>query len=69
VLVCVLGPVLLGTAFASLANSLALLMRSRESVIASSLLVWPLSFLSATFMPLNLLPGWIRAVSAYHPVN
>jgi ABC-type multidrug transport system permease subunit len=69
VLVCALASVVLGTAFASLANSRALLLRSRESVIASSLLVWPLSFLSATFMPLNLLPSWIRAVSAYHPVN
>jgi ABC-2 type transport system permease protein len=52
-----------------LSNALALVLRTQQSVIASSFLVLPLAFLSATFMPLNLLPGWLRQVANYNPVN
>ncbi len=42
----------------------------RESVIGfSSFLVLPLSFLSAAFMPLNLVPDWIATVARFNPVN
>jgi ABC-2 type transport system permease protein len=68
-LLCVAAALLLGTAFASLSNTLALVLRTQQSVIASSFLVLPLAFLSATFLPLSLLPVWLRAVTTYNPVN
>lgn len=65
-----LATTLLGTAFAALSNTLALLLRKEESVIAAvNFLVLPLSFLSSTFMPAQLVPQWIRDVSRYNPVN
>jgi len=66
---CVVAALLLGTAFASLSNTMALVLRTQQSVIASSFLVLPLAFLSATFMPLQLLPTWLRNVATYNPVN
>jgi ABC-2 type transport system permease protein len=69
-LLCLAAALLLGTAFASFSNAVALLLRSRESVIGlSSFLVLPLSFLSATFLPLSLLPSWIQVVARLNPVN
>jgi len=68
-LLCAVSALLLGTAFASLSNALALILRTQQSVIASSFLVLPLAFLSATFMPLNLLPAWLSQVANYNPVN
>lgn len=70
VLVFLVATVLLGAAFASFSNALALLLRRQESVIAAvNFLVLPLSFLSSTFMPGNLLPGWIHGVARFNPVN
>jgi hypothetical protein len=68
--VLVLGAVLLAFAFAAISNAIALLVRQRESVIgANTMLVLPLTFLSAAFMPLGLVPDWIGAVAAFNPVN
>jgi ABC-2 type transport system permease protein len=62
--------VLLAAAFGSFSNALALLLRSQESVISvAQLLVLPLSFLSSSLMPENLLPGWIHGVARFNPVN
>jgi ABC-2 type transport system permease protein len=70
VLAMVAAAMLLATAFASFSNALALLLRNQESVIAvAQLLVLPLSFLSSTLMPANLLPAWMHHVSTYNPVN
>jgi ABC-2 type transport system permease protein len=64
------GTVLLGSAFSSLSNALALLLRQQESVIAANtFLVLPLSFLSETFMQLSLAPGWIQQIARCNPVN
>jgi ABC-2 type transport system permease protein len=61
---------LVGAAFAAVSDALALVLRQRESVIGfSSFLVLPLSFLSAAFMPLNLVPDWIAFVARFNPVN
>jgi ABC-2 type transport system permease protein len=61
---------LVGAAFASISQAMGLLLRQRESVIGINvMLVLPLSFLSAAFLPLNLVPGWIRTVAAYNPVD
>jgi ABC-2 type transport system permease protein len=62
--------VLLGAAFASYSNALALLLRTQESLIgAVNFVVLPLSFLSAMLVPTELLPGWIEAVARWNPVN
>jgi ABC-2 type transport system permease protein len=61
---------LLGTAFASLSNALALLLRKQESVIAANVtLTLPLTFLSSTFLPVNLMPQWMQDFAQFNPVN
>jgi ABC-2 type transport system permease protein len=65
----VAAALLLGTAFASFSNALALLLRSQQAIIASSFLVLPLAFLSVTFLPRVLLPAWIQTISTYNPVD
>jgi ABC-2 type transport system permease protein len=61
---------LLGAAFASLSNGLAVLTRQRETLIgAVSAVVLPLTFLSSALMQQSLVPGWIRTVSKFNPVN
>ena len=68
--VLVVGASLLSATFASISNALALTIRQRESVIgANQFLVLPLTFLSAAFMPLALVPDWIATVARYNPVN
>ena len=61
---------LIGLSVAGVSDALALTLRQRESVIGvNTLLTLPLTFLSAAFMPLNLVPSWIATVAAYNPVN
>lgn len=61
---------LLGGAFASLSNGLAVLARQRETLIgAVSFVLLPLTFLSSALMQRSLVPGWIRTVSKFNPVN
>jgi ABC-2 type transport system permease protein len=61
---------LLGAAFASLSNGLAVLTRQRETLIgAVSMVVLPLTFLSSALMQKSLVPGWIRTISKFNPVN
>lgn len=69
-LILLAGTVLLGTAFAAFSNALALVLRKQESLIALNVtLVLPLTFLSSTFLPANLMPQWMRAVAMFNPVN
>jgi len=61
---------LLGAAFASLSNGLAVLTRQRETLIgAVTMVVLPLTFLSSALMQKSLVPGWIRTLSNFNPVN
>jgi ABC-2 type transport system permease protein len=61
---------LLGAAFASLSNGLAVLTRQRETLIgAVTMVVLPLTFLSSALMQQSLVPPWIRTVSKFNPVN
>jgi ABC-2 type transport system permease protein len=61
---------LLGAVFASLSNGLAVLVRQRESLIgAVTMVILPLTFLSSALMQESLLPGWIRGVAKFNPVN
>jgi len=62
--------VLIALAMAGISNAFALLTRQREALIgASTTLVMPLTFLSAAFLPLLLVPGWIAAIARFNPVN
>lgn len=65
-----LSAMLVGLCVAGLSDAMALTLRQRESVIGiNTLITLPLTFLSAAFMPLNLVPSWIATVAAYNPVN
>jgi ABC-2 type transport system permease protein len=68
--VLVLAAILLAFAFASLSNAFALVLRQRESVIGvNQFMTLPLTFLSAAFMPLALVPDWIASFARFNPVN
>jgi ABC-2 type transport system permease protein len=61
---------LIGAAVASFSDAMALSLRQRESVIGiNTLMTLPLTFLSASFLPLDLAPDWIRTVAQLNPVN
>jgi ABC-2 type transport system permease protein len=56
--------------FIAFSNTLAVLTKDQEStIIAANLLQFPLLFLSSAFLPLEALPGWIRAVATLNPVT
>jgi ABC-2 type transport system permease protein len=70
VLVMIVAAVLLTGAFASLSNGMALLTRSRESLIGfSTMLTLPLSFLSSAMMAKETAPDWVRTAAGYNPVD
>ncbi|MDX6480261.1 MAG: type transport system permease protein, partial [Gaiellaceae bacterium] len=61
---------LLASAFAGFSNGLALIFRRPESMIATANMVGlPLMFLSSILLTFALMPGWIKAVARYNPVN
>jgi len=62
--------VLVGWSFAALSIAVALLVRRQESIIAIfNFLGLPLSFLSSTLMPAQLMPAWIQAISRFNPIS
>ena len=64
------GTILLGGAFAGFSNALALILRKQESLIALNVtLVLPLTFLSSTLLPVNLMPRRMQVVARFNPVN
>jgi ABC-2 type transport system permease protein len=70
VLILVAMSAMLGAAFASLSNGLALLARREETLIAAmNFMLLPLTFLSAGFMQKDLMPGWMQRVADFNPVN
>lgn len=69
-LVLVAASVLLGLVFAALSTLLGMTVRQRESIIGMSVfLLLPLTFLSPAFMARDLMPGWIRGISAANPLT
>ena len=61
---------LLAAVFASLSNGVAVLARQRETLIGVvTMVTLPLTFLSSALMQQSLLPGWIRWVARFNPVN
>jgi ABC-2 type transport system permease protein len=68
--VLVVTSMLLGTVFTALSNAIGMTLRERETIIGLSIfLLLPLTFLSSAFMARNLMPGWMRHVAAFNPVN
>jgi ABC-2 type transport system permease protein len=70
VLLLILVAALLAAAFASLSNGVAMLARQREALIgAVTFVLLPLTFLSTALMQQSLIPGWIRTIAQFNPVN
>ena len=61
---------LAGRASDQLSNGRGLLVRREETGIAAvQFVLLPVSCLSATFLQVDLAPGWIQAAAKYNPVN
>ncbi|MFJ6087476.1 ABC transporter permease [Streptomyces sp. NPDC092369] len=70
VAILVVASVLLGTVFGALSNALGMLVRERESIIGiNTFLLLPLTFLSSAFMAPAQMPGWMRHVADFNPLN
>ncbi len=68
--ILIVASILLGTVFGALSNALGMLVRQRESIIGvNTFLLLPLTFLSSAFMAPALMPGWMRHVADFNPVN
>jgi ABC-2 type transport system permease protein len=69
-LVVFAGAALLCAVFAGFSHGIALLMRRESSMIAAANFVgMPLMFLSTILVTVALIPGWIRAIARFNPVN
>jgi ABC-2 type transport system permease protein len=61
---------LLAAVFAGFSHGIALLMRREASMIAAANFVgMPLMFLSSILVSVALMPGWIRAIARFNPVD
>jgi len=70
VAVLIAAAVLLTAIFGALSCAVALVVRKEESIIGVvQFLLLPLTFLSSVFMAPALMPGWIRQVSRFNPLN
>ncbi|MFB6935085.1 ABC transporter permease [Streptomyces chartreusis] len=68
--VLVVAAVLLGTVFGALSNALGMLVRERESIIGiNTFLLLPLTFLSSAFMAPSQMPGWMRHIADFNPLD
>jgi ABC-2 type transport system permease protein len=68
--VLVVCAILVAVPIGALSSALALAVRKEESVIgASNFILLPLTFLSPVFMASALMPGWMRIVARFNPVN
>ncbi|WP_122089572.1 ABC transporter permease [Halalkalicoccus subterraneus] len=56
--------------FTAFSNIVALVTRDQEStIIGANLLQFPLLFVSSAFLPVEALPGWVRAVATVNPIT
>ncbi len=60
---------LLGMAFSGFTVGIALFTGSGAATQGASFLFFPLSFLTATFVPIELLKGWIRTAAEWNPIT
>ncbi|MCU0497597.1 MAG: ABC transporter permease [Anaerolineae bacterium] len=69
-LLAVIGfSLLLGTGFSGFNVGLALRSGSAAATQSGGFIFFPLSFLTATFVPLDLLDGWIKVAATYNPIT
>lgn len=69
-LITIVASVLVGTAFGSLSNAVALLTRQQEALIGIFQFVsLPLTFLSSIMMDLELAPHWVAVAARFNPVD
>lgn len=69
IVVVVLIALLLGIGFAGFTVGIALRSGSASATQGSSFLFFPLTFLTATFVPLSLLTGWLKTAATLNPVT
>ncbi|NGO10130.1 ABC transporter permease [Streptomyces sp. HC44] len=68
--VLVVAASLLGTVFGALSNAVGMLVRERESIIGiNTFLLLPLTFLSSAFMAPSQMPGWMRHIADFNPLD
>lgn len=60
---------LLGVGFSGFTVGIALRTGSAAATQGASFLFFPLSFLTATFVPFDLLTGWIKTAALYNPIT
>lgn len=69
-LLAVMGlALLLGTGFSGFTVGIALRTGSAAATQGGSFLFFPLTFLTATFVPVSLLSGWIKTAAEFNPVT
>lgn len=69
-IVVLVASALLAMVFAGFSNGIALLLRKEASMIATANFVGlPLMFLSSILLTAAVMPGWIKAVARFNPVN
>lgn len=70
VAVLLVAAILLTAAAGALSCAVALVLRKQESIIGLvQLILLPLTFLSSAFMASSLMPGWIRQVARFNPLD
>jgi ABC-2 type transport system permease protein len=69
VLVVIGLAILLGTGFAGFTVSAALGSGSAAATQGASFLFFPLTFLTASFVPLDLLQGWLKTAARLNPIT
>lgn len=60
---------LLGTGFSGFTVGIALRTGNAAATQGGSFLFFPLTFLTATFVPVDLLSGWIKTAAALNPIT
>lgn len=69
-LLTILGfALIIGMAFGGFIIGVALRTGSSAATSGASFLFFPLSFLTATFTPIDLLEGWLRTAAEYNPIT
>jgi ABC-2 type transport system permease protein len=61
--------ILLGTGFSGFTVSAALGSGNAAATQGASFIFFPLTFLAPTFVPLNLLDGWLRTAASLNPIT
>lgn len=70
IVVLVAAAVLLGTVCGAASNSIGMVVRQRQTIIAlNTFLLLPLTFVSSAFMDRDLMPHWMTIAMAVNPVD